>query len=237
MKTYHIAVIAGDGIGPEVIREAMKVLRAVAELDGGFRFAFTEYPWGCEYYLKTGEMMPENGLELLRGSDAILLGAVGSPGVPDHISLRGILVRIRQAFDQYINLRPVRLLRGTVSPLRDVKPEDVDMLFVRENSEGEPWAVGKKPMMYRRPSKRTTATILRARSMIPNTVRRRSPMEASTEKALPPTANPTITITMTTAAVTMTTAAMTTTIGTITTMTHGAVTIRIGIRIGEPRTV
>ncbi len=136
-KTYRIAVIPGDGIGPEVIREAVKVLNATAELDGGFAFAFTEYPWGCGYYRETGEMMPENALELLRGSDAILLGAVGAPGVPDHISLRGLLLRLRQGFDQYVNLRPVRLLRGAACPLRDVSPEEVDMTFVRENSEGE----------------------------------------------------------------------------------------------------
>ena len=137
MQTYHIAVVAGDGIGPEVIREAIKVLNTVAELDGGFRFSFTEYPWGCEYYLKTGEMMPENGLDLLRGSDAILLGAVGYPGVPDHISLRDLLLRIRHDFDEYINLRPVKLLRGAQCPLKDAAPEDIDMTFIRENSEGE----------------------------------------------------------------------------------------------------
>ena len=137
MRTYHISVVAGDGVGPEVIREAMKVLNAVAALDGGFRFDFTEYPWGCEYYLKTGEMLPADGLDLLRGSDAILLGAVGAPGVPDHISLRNLLLRIRHDFDQYINLRPVKLLKGAQCPLAGVAPEDVDMTFIRENSEGE----------------------------------------------------------------------------------------------------
>ena len=86
MREYNIAVIAGDGIGPEVTAQAMRVLEAAAQIDGGFRFSFTEYPWGCEYYLKHGEMMPENALELLRPSDAILLGAVGYPGVPDHRS-------------------------------------------------------------------------------------------------------------------------------------------------------
>ena len=137
MREYNIAVIAGDGIGPEVTAQAMRVLGAASQIDGGFRFSFTEYPWGCEYYLKHGEMMPENALELLRPSDAILLGAVGYPGVPDHISLRDILLRIRHEFDQYVNLRPVRLLRGAKTPLRDAKPEDIDMLFIRENSEGE----------------------------------------------------------------------------------------------------
>ena len=137
MKTYQIAVIAGDGIGPEVTREAMKILRTVAELDGSFDFDFTEFPWGCEYYLRTGEMMPVNGIETLKGFDAILLGAVGYPGVPDHISLRDLLLRIRHDFDEYVNLRPVRLLRGAICPLKDVQPEEVNMTFIRENSEGE----------------------------------------------------------------------------------------------------
>ncbi len=137
MKTYQIAVIPGDGIGPEVIREAIKVLNVVAALDGGFRFVFTEYPWSCEYYLKTGQMMPEDGLEQLKGYDAILLGAVGYPGVPDHISLRGLLLKIRRGFDQYINLRPVKLLEGAPCPLKNVQPSEIDMIFVRENSEGE----------------------------------------------------------------------------------------------------
>ena len=137
MKTYKIAVIAGDGIGPEVISEATKTLNAVAVLDGGFRFEFTEFPWGCEYYLKTGEMMPADGIETLKSFDAILLGAVGAPGVPDHISLRDLLLRIRHDFDQYINLRPVTLLKGASCPLKDVKPEEINMTFIRENSEGE----------------------------------------------------------------------------------------------------
>lgn len=137
MKTYKIAVIAGDGIGPEVIGEAVKVLNAVSEADGGFGFEFTEYPWGCQYYLETGEMMPADGISMLRNYDAILLGAVGYPGVPDHISLRDLLLRIRHDFDQYVNLRPVKLLKGAECPLKDVLPEDIDMTFIRENSEGE----------------------------------------------------------------------------------------------------
>ena len=137
MKIYQIAVIPGDGIGPEVMHEAVKVLKAVSDLDGSFRFEFTEYPWGCEYYLKTGEMMPEDGLDQLKSSDAILLGAVGYPGVPDHISLRGLLLKLRRGFDQYVNLRPVKLLEGAPCPLKNVEPGDIDMLFVRENSEGE----------------------------------------------------------------------------------------------------
>ena len=110
MKTYKIAVIAGDGVGPEVMAEAVKVLKETARIDGRFDFTFTDYPWGCEYYLKTGRMMPEDGMEILKDYDAILLGAVGYPGVPDHISLRGLLLEIRHGFDQYINLRPVKLL-------------------------------------------------------------------------------------------------------------------------------
>ena len=137
MATHKIAVIAGDGIGPEVIAEGVKVLKKIAGLDGGFEFEFTDYPWGCEYYLREGRMMAEDGLERLMEHDAIFLGAVGYPGVPDHISLWDLLLVIRKKFDQYINLRPVKLLRGAPCPLKDVKREDIDMLFVRENSEGE----------------------------------------------------------------------------------------------------
>ena len=137
MKTYKIAVIAGDGIGPEVIAEGVKVLSAVAELDGGFNFEFTHYPWGCEYYLETGRMMPQDGMEQLAKADAVFLGAVGAPGVPDHISLWDLLLTIRKGFDQYVNLRPVKLLKGAPCPLKDAAVEDIDMLFIRENSEGE----------------------------------------------------------------------------------------------------
>lgn len=137
MKKHRIAVIAGDGIGPEVISQGVKVLDAVAKLDGTFEFEFTHFPWGCEYYLREGRMMPEDGLETLSKFDAIFLGAVGYPGVPDHISLWDLLLVIRKKFDQYINLRPVKLLRGAPCPLKDAKREDIDMIFVRENSEGE----------------------------------------------------------------------------------------------------
>ena len=137
MKTHKIAVIGGDGIGPEVIAEGVKVLEAVAALDGGFAFEFTQYPWGCEYYRETGRMMAENGMEELAKQDAIFLGAVGAPGVPDHISLWDLLLTIRKGFDQYVNLRPVKLLKGAPCPLKDVAVEDIDMLFIRENSEGE----------------------------------------------------------------------------------------------------
>ena len=125
------------GIGPEVIGEGVKVLKKVAELDGNFSFEFTHFPWGCEYYLKHGRMMAEDGIEQLSQFDAIYLGAAGYPGVPDHISLWDLLLVIRKSFDQYINLRPVKLLKGAPCPLKDVSCKDVDMIFVRENSEGE----------------------------------------------------------------------------------------------------
>ena len=137
MNKHKVAVIAGDGIGPEVIREGIKVLNKVAELDGGFTFEFTEYPWGCQYYLKEGRMMSVDGIEQLKQHDAIFLGAVGYPGVPDHISLWDLLLVIRKSFDQYVNLRPVKLLKGAPCPLKDVAREEIDMTFVRENSEGE----------------------------------------------------------------------------------------------------
>jgi tartrate dehydrogenase/decarboxylase/D-malate dehydrogenase len=137
MEKHRIAVICGDGIGPEVVAEGVKVLEASAARSGSFGFEFTYFPWGCDYYLRTGVMMPEDGIEQLSGFDAILLGAVGDPRVPDHISLRGLLIAIRKSFDQYINLRPVKLLEGAPCPLKDRTPADIDMIFVRENTEGE----------------------------------------------------------------------------------------------------
>ena len=137
MDVHKIAVIPGDGVGPEVIREGVRVLEEAARLDGGFRFEFTWVPWGCGYYLKHGRMMEEDGISRLEKFDAIYLGAVGYPGVPDHISLWDLLLTIRKSFDQYVNLRPITLLKGAPCPLKDVRREDIDMLFVRENSEGE----------------------------------------------------------------------------------------------------
>ena len=137
MQVHKIAVVAGDGIGPEVIAEGIKVLEKVAALDGSFRFEFTQFPWGCEYYKQTGRMMAEDGIQTLSQYDAIFLGAVGAPGVPDHISLWDLLLVIRKQFDQYINLRPVKLLEGAPCPLKDVNCQDIDMVFVRENTEGE----------------------------------------------------------------------------------------------------
>lgn len=144
MQNYKIAVVAGDGIGPEVIAEGKKVMSAISEIDGGFSVEFTDFPWGCEYYLKTGEMMPEDGLKRLSDFDAIYLGAAGYPGVPDNVSLGGLLLKIRRGFDQYINLRPIKLLKGAPCPLKGVEPGDIDMVFVRENSEGEYADVGAR---------------------------------------------------------------------------------------------
>ena len=137
MNVHKIAVIAGDGIGPEVINEGIKVLKEVAKIDGSFGFDFTYFPWGCDYYKENGKMMADDEIEQLKKFDAIFLGAVGAPGVPDHISLWDLLLVIRKSFDQYINLRPVKLLKGAPNVLKDVQSEDIDMIFVRENTEGE----------------------------------------------------------------------------------------------------
>ncbi len=137
MNVHKIAAIPGDGIGIEVLSEGIKVLNEVARLDGSFRFEFTQFPWGCEYYKENGKMMADDGIEQLSKFDAIFLGAVGAPGVPDHISLWDLLLVIRKSFDQYINLRPVKLLEGAPTPLKDVPKEEIDMVFVRENTEGE----------------------------------------------------------------------------------------------------
>ena len=139
---HKIAVIGGDGIGPEVIAEGVKILKRIEELDRDVQFSFTDYPWGCQYYLEHGKMMADGGMEQLAQHDAILLGAVGYPGVPDHISLRNLLLVIRKGFDQYVNLRPVKLLRGAPCPLKDATCQDIDMIFVRENSEGEYYGSG-----------------------------------------------------------------------------------------------
>ena len=143
MKTYKIAVIAGDGIGPEVISQGVKFLNAAAKMDDTFRFLFTEFPWGCNYYLKNGEMLPEYGIETLSSFDAIYLGAIGDPRVPDHISLNGLLLKIRKSFDQYVNLRPVKLIEGAPCPLKNGNPDEIDMIFVRENTEGEYAGTGR----------------------------------------------------------------------------------------------
>ncbi|MCE5285630.1 MAG: tartrate dehydrogenase [Pelosinus sp.] len=137
MKQYKIAVVPGDGIGPEVLAEGIKVLHKIAQLAGDFSFEFTTFPWGCQYYLEQGKMMDEDGLQKLKKFDAIYLGAVGYPGVPDHISLGELLLKIRKGFDQYVNIRPVKLLNGAPCPLKNISREQIDMIVIRENSEGE----------------------------------------------------------------------------------------------------
>ncbi|MGK7376897.1 tartrate dehydrogenase [Planococcus sp. 1R117A] len=137
MKEFKIAVIAGDGVGPEVIGEGIKILNKVAELSSEMKFTFTYFPWGCQFYAENAKMMDDDGIEQLKEFDAIYLGAVGFPGVPDHISLWELLLKIRKDFDQYVNIRPVKLLKGAYLPLADTKREDIDMLFIRENTEGE----------------------------------------------------------------------------------------------------
>jgi tartrate dehydrogenase/decarboxylase / D-malate dehydrogenase len=141
MSRYRIAVIAGDGIGQEVIPAGIEVLEAVAS-QHGFGFDFEQFPWGCDHYLRTGRMMDADGLDQLRGFDAIYLGAVGAPSVPDHVSVRELILPIRQHFNQYVNLRPVRLLPGITSPLANRSAADIDMVCVRENTEGEYAGVG-----------------------------------------------------------------------------------------------
>jgi len=133
-KSYKVAVIAGDGIGREVVPEGMRVLEAAARRHN-FEFAWKEFGWSCETYLKAGRMMPKDGLQQLRAFDAVFLGAVGHPQVPDHVSLWGLLIPIRRGFRQYVNLRPVRLLPGIETPLKN--PGQIDFCVVRENNEGE----------------------------------------------------------------------------------------------------
>jgi tartrate dehydrogenase/decarboxylase / D-malate dehydrogenase len=136
MRSFHIAVISGDGIGKEVVPEGIRVIDA-AGAAFGFRIDWHHFEWSCETYLSTGKMMPSDGLEQLRPFDAIFLGAVGHPSVPDHVSLWGLLIPIRRAFRQYVNLRPVRLLEGIESPLKKWRPGEIDFCIVRENNEGE----------------------------------------------------------------------------------------------------
>ena len=141
MKRYKIAVIPGDGIGREVIPEGMRVLDAVGRKHG-IEFDWENFDWSCERYLATGRMMPADGLAHIRHHDAIFLGAVGWPTVPDHVSLWGLLIPIRRDFQQYVSLRPVRLMPGVESPLANKKAGDIDMMIVRENNEGEYSSVG-----------------------------------------------------------------------------------------------
>ncbi|HEV2386115.1 MAG TPA: tartrate dehydrogenase [Candidatus Acidoferrales bacterium] len=141
MNTFQIAVIPGDGIGREVVPEGIRVLEAAGRRFG-FGFSWRHFDWSCETYLRTGRMMPADGFEQLRRFDAIYLGAVGWPDVPDHISLWGLLIPIRRRFRQYVNLRPVVLLPGIESPLRNRQAGAIDFCVVRENNEGEYSEVG-----------------------------------------------------------------------------------------------
>ena len=138
---HKIAVIAGDGIGKEVVPQGIKVLE-VAGKAHGFDFEWTDFDWSCDYFRKNGRMMPKDGLDQLREHEAIYLGAVGHPEVPDHISLWGLLMPIRRGFDQYVNMRPVRLFPGMTCPLAGKKPGDIDYYVIRENTEGEYSEVG-----------------------------------------------------------------------------------------------
>lgn len=132
----RVAVLAGDGIGPEVVSVALPLVEKAAAR-GGTTMEWTHFPWGCDHYLETGRMMPLDALERLRAFDAIFLGAVGRPDVPDHISVGELILPIRQRFDQYINLRPMEAIPGVTTPLANRVPQDLDMICVRENSEGE----------------------------------------------------------------------------------------------------
>jgi len=142
MRKHRIAAVPGDGIGPEVIAAGLEVLQAVARTDGGFTFETETFDWGSDRYRKTGRMMPEDGVETLRGFDAIYFGAVGDPKIPDHITLWELRLAICQGLDQYANVRPTRLMPGMQGPLRPELAKLIDWIIVRENSEGEYAGVG-----------------------------------------------------------------------------------------------
>jgi tartrate dehydrogenase/decarboxylase/D-malate dehydrogenase len=149
-RLFRIAVIPGDGIGQEVVPEGLRVLDRLAERSGGqFAFAYEHFPWGCQHYLQTGRMMDADGLARLAELDAIYFGAVGWPGVPDHVSLWGLRLAICQGFDQYANVRPVRLLPGVQSPLRAATAATMDWVVVRENTEGEYAGIGGRNLAGR----------------------------------------------------------------------------------------
>jgi len=145
-RTVKVAVIPGDGIGTEVMDPTLRILESIGGKHG-LDFVWQHYDWSCEHYTRTGRMMPEDGLDRLAEADQILLGAVGYPGVPDHVSLWGLLIPIRRTFRQYINLRPVKLLRGIESPLRLQQDQSIDFVVIRENNEGEYSEVGGR--LYR----------------------------------------------------------------------------------------
>jgi tartrate dehydrogenase/decarboxylase/D-malate dehydrogenase len=153
-----------------VIPEGLRVLRRAGEVTGSFSIETTDFPWSCEYYTQTGRMMPEDGLAQLADSDAVYLGAVGYPGVPDHVSLWGLLLPIRQGFDQYVNLRPCQVLDGIPSPLRDKGPAEVDILCIRENTEGEYSGLGGR-FHVGRPEESAVQTSLFTRRGVERVVR------------------------------------------------------------------
>lgn len=142
MKTYRIATIPGDGIGKEVVPAGRQVLEALAPTGADFSFEFEDFGWGGDWFRAHGEMMPANGLDALRGKDAILFGSAGDPHIPDHVTLWGLRLKICQGFDQYANVRPTRILPGIDGPLKRCKAEDLNWVIVRENSEGEYSGVG-----------------------------------------------------------------------------------------------
>ena len=142
MAEYKVAVIPGDGVGLEVIDEGRKALKSVAGVTDGLSFQFTEFPWGSEFYRETGKLMPDDGIETLKGFDTILFGAVGDPDIPDHITLHGLLLPMRRSFDQGVCIRPAYLYPGVESPLSGKKAGDIDMVIFRENTEGEYAPVG-----------------------------------------------------------------------------------------------
>ena len=136
-RSHHIAVIPGDGIGNEVISEGIKCFKALSEIFEDLQFQFEYFPWGSEYYLQHGRMMPEDGLKILKNFDAIYLGAVGDPRIPDDITLHGLLLPIKMGFDLYVGLRPVYLFHGIESPLVNISEGEIDIVVIRENTEGE----------------------------------------------------------------------------------------------------
>jgi tartrate dehydrogenase/decarboxylase / D-malate dehydrogenase len=142
MREFAIAAIPADGIGPEVVDASLEILAALEDRDDDLRFNVTSFDWGSDYYRRYGIMMPDDGLEQLKGFDSILFGAVGDQHLPDHITLWGLRLKICQGFDQYANVRPTRVLPGIRSPLRDCEPGQLDWVIVRENSEGEYSGVG-----------------------------------------------------------------------------------------------
>jgi tartrate dehydrogenase/decarboxylase/D-malate dehydrogenase len=151
-RRFRIAAIPGDGVGTEVVTSGRQVLDALAAASGGaFAFDWQDFDWGCEYYTRTGVMMAQDGLEVLKNFDAIYFGAVGWPGVPDHVSLWGLRLAICQNFDQWANIRPVRFLPGTRSPLRKADDTELDWVVVRENSEGEYAGLGGRNFTGRGP--------------------------------------------------------------------------------------